>query len=269
MDHLVGFGRNGRLLFPYLVLLLAACGSDSDSGSGASDDGAATAEMDATEGSAGMDGAASDTDSGASGEDLGMGDGSDVITIGDSWMNLGSVGIQQSLLAVSGQPYRTYGVPGTRLLNGEIPSQYEMAKADNPDIKTVVVSAGGNDILMNVGALLDCVSVGPTCMEVIHEVGARYLSFREEMAADGVEDVVVVAYTRGTLLGAAPIDYVYESIAQDCSPDDPLVRCHLVDPDEVAGGTMELRDGIHPTDENYDLLGQHIHDLMIAEGIRR
>jgi hypothetical protein len=80
--------------------------------------------------------------------------------------------------------------------------------------------------------------------------------------------VIVVAYTRGTLLGAASIDYVYETIASSCVAD-AVPRCHLVDPDEVAGGVMELRDGIHPTDENYDLLGEYIHDLMVSEGMRR
>lgn len=176
--------------------------------------------------------------------------------------------IQQSLVAASGQPYRTYGVPGTRLLDGAIPMQYEMALAENPDIKTVVVSAGGNDILQNPLALLDCLAVGPMCMEVIDTVGQRYLEFRDQFEADGVQDVIVIAYTRGTLLGAAPIDYVYENLAPTCTQDS-VPRCHLVDPDEVAGGTMELRDGIHPTDANYDLLGQHIHDLMVERGIRR
>ena len=87
------------------------------------------------------------------------------------------------------------------------------------------------------------------------------------MGAYGVEDFIIFSYTRNTLLGAAPIDYSYDTITPDCEMA-PL-RCKVVDPDEVAGGPMELRDGIHPTDANYDLLGQFIYDLMVAEGLRR
>src|SRR5207248_1465446 len=79
--------------------------------------------------------------------DLGKGDGSDVITIGDSWMNLIFTGIEPSLDSVSGQHYRHYAVPGTLVLNEQIPGQYESAKQANPAIKTVVMTGGGNDIL--------------------------------------------------------------------------------------------------------------------------
>jgi hypothetical protein len=65
--------------------------------------------------------------------DLGKGDGSDVIAIGDSWMSLSAgAGIQDSLLKASGQKYRVYGVPGTQLLNGQIPGQFTRAKTANP-----------------------------------------------------------------------------------------------------------------------------------------
>ena len=49
--------------------------------------------------------------------DLGKGDGTDVINIGDSWMLLSTTGIELSLVRLSMQPYREYAVPGTELLN--------------------------------------------------------------------------------------------------------------------------------------------------------
>jgi hypothetical protein len=200
-------------------------------------------------------------------EDLGMGDGHDVVLIGDSWMNLGSVGIQQSVIAASGQAYRAYGVPGTRLLDEVIPNQYVQAKAENPDIKTVIMSGGGNDILQNPLALLDCPALGETCKSIIDMVGQRYIALTDQMAADGVEDIIIINYSRNTLLGAAPVDYSTETITPTC--ETAPLRCHTLDPDEIAGGLMELRDGIHPTDANYDLLGDYIYDLMAAEGMRR
>ncbi|MDD9935198.1 MAG: SGNH/GDSL hydrolase family protein, partial [Myxococcales bacterium] len=200
--------------------------------------------------------------------DLGMGDGSDVIAIGDSWMNLGTVGIQQSLAAASGQPYRAYGVPGTRLLDEAIPGQYAAARAENPDIKTVVVTGGGNDILQNPLLLLDCPALGQSCMDTMDMIGLRYEELAAELAADGVEDIIIVNYSRGTALGPAPVEYAWEALAPFCEQSSP-VDCHLVDPDEVAGGTMPLRDGIHPTDAGYDMLGEHIYDLMVDGGMRR
>lgn len=32
---------------------------------------------------------------------------------------------------------------------------------------------------------------------------------------------------------------------------------------------MPTRDGIHPTDAGYDLIGQHLQQLMQLEGMRR
>jgi hypothetical protein len=54
-------------------------------------------------------------------EDLGKGNGMDVVAIGDSGMSYDrNTGIQDSLQTVSGQPYRAYGAGGTQLLDGEI-----------------------------------------------------------------------------------------------------------------------------------------------------
>jgi lysophospholipase L1-like esterase len=45
-------------------------------------------------------------------------------------------------------------------------------------------------------------------------------------------------------------------------------RCHYIDPVEELAGRISP-DGIHPTAEGYDILGQMVWDLMQAEGIRR
>jgi len=205
---------------------------------------------------------------GAAGTDLGEGDGSDVVMIGDSWMNLGGVGIQQSVVKASGnKPYRQLGVPGTRMLDEVIPNQYEAAKVANPNIKTLVMTGGGNDILQDVAVLTDCFATGPACKAQIDKVGARYQALAQEAAADGVQDVIIVMYGRGTLLGAGPVEYVWQSVKPIC--DSAPVDCHMVDPDEVAGTTMAMRDGIHPTDAGFDQLGTYVYQLMQREGMRR
>jgi hypothetical protein len=92
--------------------------------------------------------------------DLGKGDGSDVVLIGDSWMSntlqlegTGG-GISPALIKVSGQRYRNYAVQGVMLLSFStfgpaIPSQWDAAVRANSKIKTVVMTAGGNDIIQS------------------------------------------------------------------------------------------------------------------------
>jgi hypothetical protein len=197
-------------------------------------------------------------------EDLGKGDGSDVITIGDSWMNLGATGIELSLVRLSGQPYRTYGVAGTQLLNGQIPSQYANAKRENPDIKTVVMTGGGNDLLLT-GAGADRSSAGPASMMQIDMIAARLVEIWNEMSTDGVKDVVYIEYSRGGSSEAA-VNYATEKIKPLCDAASP-VRCHWIDSDIYI--MMQLADTIHPTGDGCDKIATGIIDLMEKEGLRR
>ncbi|MCA9642763.1 MAG: SGNH/GDSL hydrolase family protein [Polyangiaceae bacterium] len=200
--------------------------------------------------------------------DLGVGPGTDVVLIGDSWMNLGLSGIQQSVVKSSGnRPYRQLGVPGTRLLDNVIPTQYELAKAADPSIMTVLMTGGGNDILQDPLVLADCFNVGDLCKSKIDAIGERYIELFDEFATDGVKDVVIVVYTRGTALGPGAIDYVWATLGPKC--DHAPLPCTLVDPDEINGGPLKTRDGIHPTDAGYDLIGAYLYDLMVSEGMRR
>lgn len=203
-------------------------------------------------------------DSGPGREDLGKGDGRDVITIGDSWMSLLTTGIQQSLVKASGQRYRTYGVAGTRLLNGQIPNQYARAKREDPDIKTVVMTGGGNDLLLT-GAGNDCETAGPQCRAQIDKVADRLVEFWAEMARDGVKDVIYVEYSRGGA-SEASVNYGTSKIRPLC--EAAPVDCHWVDSDAIINRALR-GDGIHPTDASYDKLGRAIYQLMQDEGMRR
>lgn len=204
-------------------------------------------------------GPSSGGDGGTAHEDLGKGDGKDVVAIGDSWMNLGTAGIQQSLLKASGQKYRVYGVAGVELLNSNlfgpaIPTQYDRAKKEGP-IKTVVMTGGGNDILMGVGG----------AMATIDKVGVRLAELWKQMHEDGVQDVVYVEYSRGGS-NKENVEYGISKVKPACAAA-PL-RCHFVDSDVFI--MMQLRiDGIHPTNAGYDTLGKAVFDLMTKEGMRR
>src|SRR5262245_1195125 len=135
--------------------------------------------------------------------DLGKGDGRDVITIGDSWMNntlLTGSAIEGALDRLTMQPYRHYAVQGVLLLQASafgpaIPSQYATAKRQDPDIKTVLMTGGGNDIIQNASVQSSCNSGGEACKQKLMEITEALNKLWTQMAEDGVQDVVMVRYS--------------------------------------------------------------------------
>jgi len=213
---------------------------------------------------------------GAAGEDKGEGDGSDVITMGDSYMRLNiTEGTEVSIERVSGRDYRNFGVAATMLLSGAgaIPTQFDAALAQNPNIKTVVITGGGNDILL--GNIFCTVNWTESCNQTVRDVGEGHTALRQRMGEAGVEDVIWVHYgysTNGISDTPDPVlkpglDLGRELAAEACRPDD-MPRCHFIDPVEELVGHIRS-DGIHPDGEGYDILGQLVWDLMQERGIRR
>lgn len=219
--------------------------------------------------------------------DLGKGDGHDVIAIGDSWMKLtDTAGIQQSLNAASGQTYRTYGIPGTCILPNHcllggtlIPDQYTQAKAENADIKTVVMTAGGNDILQDFSVSASCgdenFDTQPACKNRVDEIAVRLQELWAEMSKDGVRDVIIVGYTRKAKLflsGAALTKvsaYTASKIPPLCEAVPAPLRCHAIDSDLEVPDLALRSDNIHPDDASYVKLGQAVFELMEEKGMRR
>lgn len=195
--------------------------------------------------------------------DLGRGDGKDVVTLGDSWMAYSFVGgIQAALVKVSKQPYRRYGLPGARVLSGDIPNQYQLARSLGV-VRTVVMTGGGGD-LIGANAPGDCDMGGPACRLQIDRILERLDVLWTQMSNDGVENVIYVGYSRGP--GDMGVDYGTIRGKSHC--DQARLRCHWLDSDKVIN--HELRqDKIHPTDPGFEKLGQAIYDLMEAEGMRR
>jgi hypothetical protein len=192
-------------------------------------------------------------------EDLGVGDGSDVVTIGDSWMSLGFTGIEQSLRA-AGKRYRNYAVAGTTL-GGSIPGQYDQAKRANPDIKTVIMTGGGNDIMFSGGC-----NTTEACERSVMMIVMMLNELWTRMSADGVKDVIYIQYSRDA--GTAP-----EGTRPTTPPPPPAIctmgaiRCHSLPTTDLVMG--QLLDGIHPTSAANDRIAAAIIALMEAQGIRR
>lgn len=205
-------------------------------------------------------------------EDLGEGDGSDVVTIGDSWMNntlLTGGAIEGALARLTGQPYRNYAVQGVELLRnnlfgGAVPTQYAAAKRQDPEITTVIMTGGGNDIIQNAAVQASCDTGGEECKAKLAEIAAALDTLWSEMSADGVKDVIYVRYARD----AGSTD---DSVRGEAEPP-PIciagpIRCHSIDTTEAV--MAELQDGIHPTRAANDRIALVINEYMIEKGIRR
>jgi len=183
-------------------------------------------------------------------------------------MNYGANGgLEISLEKISGRDYRNYAVAGTMVLNDQIPNQYRDAVAENPNIKTVVMTGGGNDILL--GNVFCTIAWSDSCTQTVRDVADKLAELRAEMAADGVEDVVLSGYGTPTDLPAAMpgLDLGRELSLAMCVPD-AMPRCHWIDPGEELVGNIS-GDGIHPTPAGYDIIGQMTWDLMQERGLRR
>ena len=208
-------------------------------------------------------------------EDLGEGTGQDVITIGDSYMNfLFGQGTEFSLEAISGRDYRNYAVPGTLMLNGQIPGQWDIAVAANADIKTVVMTGGGNDVIQVPSVLSACQTFDDACKAEIDTISAAVEELMTKMADAGVEDIIYLGYYYPTLWDlSATTDYSRTETAKTCLSDGsgPAgVRCHHIDPIELESTPIPLGiDGIHPTKAGYDRLAELVWARMQAEGVRR
>ena len=261
----------------------ARSGGSSGAPSGAGTDAGIAPQSGAGEGGAGGDEAS--PEAGADGAppamqhaDLGKGDGSDVILIGDSWMsNTLQVegtggGIAPALIQVAGQPYRNYAVQGVMMLQADtfgpaIPTQYESAKQANSNIKSVVMTGGGNDIIQNPTIQSDCQMGGDMCKQLLMQISQALDKLWTEMATDGVQDVVYVQY-------ADNVGSVSQSLRGDAGVATPgicltgRIRCHSVDT-TAAVMSQIAGDGIHPLQAANQRIATQVFDLMVQEGMRR
>lgn len=232
---------------------------------------AGTGGSPSTDGVAGKAGATGvDTPTKRTHEELGEGDGSDVITIGDSWMSyfMNGGGIEAGLDRVTGKRYRHYGVLATTVLSGQIPGQYASAKRANPDIKTVIMTGGGNDVIMDPTMQPQCAAGNDACKQRLQQVAAALGELWNQMSADGVRDVIYINYAEGAGSGTGGIDgqAIYREVILKIPPP---MAFHPFATTEIVGGSTGLVDGIHPTPQKCAEIAQGVYDLMKAKGMRR
>lgn len=207
----------------------------------------------------------------------------DVVTIGDSWMSntldlfegTGG-GIAPSLQRASGQRYVNYAQQGVMLLRDTlqygpaIPKQWDDALRDNKSIKTVVMTAGGNDIIQDGDLQQDCVDGGAKCKAKLEEIGTALKTLWGKMAAAGVKDIIHVAYAKSAGAGFKDAEENAKNLAALCAAVPAPTRCRIVATDDLVGGRSGIAiDGIHPTRAANDRIAAALYKLMEAEHIAR
>jgi lysophospholipase L1-like esterase len=215
------------------------------------------------------DGSTSSPDAGDAGpprwstrDDLGKGDGKDVVTIGDSWMAgpLNGAGIQAGLDR-EGTKYRHYAVTATTLLSGQIPGQYDSAKRANPKISTVIMTAGGNDVMFSGGC-----NTKAECQVISDKISDGLDKLWSQMAADGVQDVVYIQYAN--VAGATPPELrgMAKPVAVCYSGK---INCHSMETSSLVTKSSDLLDGIHPNTAANTRIAKAVLTLMETRKIRR
>jgi lysophospholipase L1-like esterase len=203
---------------------------------------------------------------------------SQVVLIGDSYLAQPGNNIQYYLENLAraagaleeGESYRPYYAGGTSMGNGQIPAQFDTAKAADPDIKLVIMTGGGNDILIgNRACLTDPAPQNESCVTTVDNSLAAAAELYQNMAASGVEDVVYFSYPHlptGFLTGPAAnemLDYSYPRVQEACdsltAPD-----CHFIDTRPAFEGNASLigPDGVHPTPAGSEVIANLIWDVM-------
>lgn len=196
-------------------------------------------------------------------EDLGKGDGKDVVCIGDSWMAgaLNGAGIQAGLDR-AGTNYRQYAVTATTLLSGQIPGQYDRAKRADPKISTVIMTGGGNDVMFSGGAC----NTPEKCAEFGAEILAGLNKLWTQMADDGVKDVIYIQYSDSA--GSTPTDSRGATKASAPICTSGRISCHSVPTTDIIT-RADLADGIHPGRAGNDRIAKRVLELMATRKIRR
>ncbi|MDD9939978.1 MAG: SGNH/GDSL hydrolase family protein [Myxococcales bacterium] len=216
--------------------------------------------------------------------------GSQVVLLGDSYINWLSHSFPADLNREAGQTFRMYAVGGYSMGSGgigPIPPQLDQAISDDPDITTIVMDGGGNDIL--VPDVLQFPRGGeckesqmapmiPDCQMIV----AKALEAAEQMLTTGVSqleaetvDVVYFFYPNvpeGTLVGGAYpnaiLEYSAPMVKDFCDStyerSEGKVMCHFVDLRPVFEGHPEYfaPADIHPNNEGSAAMAQAIWQTM-------
>lgn len=206
------------------------------------------------------------------GSDPGANKPGQVATIGDSWManTLFTGNAISGALRRAGHPYQNYAVQGVMLLKNNLFGQSVINQAiravQQRHPKTIVMTGGGNDIIENATLSRDCGKspIGNTCKAKLTEIRNAMTKLWRDMGANGVEDVVYIAYSSaaGSAPGAALESA--KNLEQDCAGAEETlgIKCHFVPTEDIVKKGNLILDGIHPNQATNNRIAQRVYQVM-------
>jgi len=202
-------------------------------------------------------------------------DRNDVITLGDSIFDLNGV-VQETLESYAGQTFRDYTTSGAEISGGSLAPavdvQYAAAKATDPNINTVVMNGGGNDILIP-AMLFDPYgcrthwwrwNISSSCVSLIEDTYVNAVNLLNQIDTDGAQNVVYMGYyetPRGNsnLTKAVQTGVAYLSYACDTATN---ANCTYVDTLGTVPASQVESDDIHPTPEGSVNLANQVWPVL-------
>lgn len=184
----------------------------------------------------------------------------DVVNLGDSIYAL-SGKIQDNLHSWAGQTFRRYALSGSMV--SHIADQYDLAKSDDPNINTIFMDGGGNDILIP-ATLFDPYNckvdwwesgLSSTCKSLIDDIYVDTVNLLNQMGRDGVDNIIYLGYYRikNGLIGSTSlnkaVDYGDAKLALAVQNATAASNYRVfIDPRSNIVSSDIIYDGVHPSD---------------------
>jgi lysophospholipase L1-like esterase len=217
----------------------------------------------------------------------------DVVLIGDSYVDWITHTFVADIRAESGQHWPSYAIGATSMATGgvgRIPDQLDTALADNANIKAIVMTGGGNDILVADTVMFPnggmCTSVPNApmiedCQKIVQAALDEATRLMDETADAGVRDVVYFFYPHipggGLISGPTPnpiLDYALPRAREVCESalerTEGRMKCHFIDMVPAFEGKTglfsdalsESGDGVHPNSMGSKVMAAEVWRVM-------
>jgi lysophospholipase L1-like esterase len=216
---------------------------------------------------------------------------SQVIVIGDSFINWLSHSFPEQLAATTKQEWRMEAVGGTSMGSGgigPIPEQFDLSILLDPDAHTVLMDGGGNDVLvpdLGLDAFGACKETGSStnenCNMIIQLAIDAASELMNRMASAGIRDVVYFFYPHipeDRLIGGPHpneiLDYALPKVKKFCDSTvertNGKLRCTFIDMipafkghDPFKGDAPDwFNDDIHPNDLGSQAMVNKVWEVM-------
>jgi hypothetical protein len=209
---------------------------------------------------------------------------SQLVVIGDSYINWISHTFPEDIKKESGQTWRMEAVGGYSMGSGgigSIPQEFYDSIAKDPDAHTVLMDGGGNDVLVpdfSNAFFYECTNKGaaalPQCQTIVTKAIEVAGQFRDKAAAAGIRNVVYFFYPHvpgnTVLSGDGPaeiLDYALPKVRAFCENMERdtggKTHCDFIDMIPVFKGHDDwFNEDIHPNEKGSAGMAKEIWRVM-------